>query len=133
MLFYSHSDLIQIRAQNFEIVCRSKLGFFTRFSTANLDMDCWLILDILYHIRLCKENDDFWSRNQIWVRTRKSGGWYYFGTEIVWSSKRSNWYSVWMICVHRTDFNKIDTGNLWIRNVKWFLKWKLYFVKYMMK
>ena len=22
-----------------------------------------------------------------------------------------------MICVHRTDLNKIDTGNLWIRNV----------------
>ena len=28
---------------------RSELGFFTRFSTANLDMDCWLVLDILYH------------------------------------------------------------------------------------
>ena len=25
------------------------MGFFTRFSTANLDMDCWLVLDILYH------------------------------------------------------------------------------------
>lgn len=49
MLFYSHSDLIQIRAQNFEIKCRSELGFFTRFSTANLDVDCWLVLDIHYH------------------------------------------------------------------------------------
>ena len=49
MLFYSHSDLIQIRAQNFEIVISIRVGFFTRFSMANLDMDCWLVLDILYH------------------------------------------------------------------------------------
>ena len=49
MLFYSHNDLIQIRAHNFEIEYRSELGFFIRFSTANLDTDFWLVLDILYH------------------------------------------------------------------------------------